>query len=113
MEASMRNTGIGPVGYRPWGTHFCNFYESKIDLVEMLVPYLKAGLENRGFCVWTLSEPVTEPEAWNALSFDTFFSTKPHGMSMILPISLSIVERPNDDQAVTLQFTLPASAWTW
>jgi hypothetical protein len=31
------------------------------------VPYFKAGLENKEFCVWVLSEPVTEPEAWNAL----------------------------------------------
>jgi hypothetical protein len=63
----LRNTGIGPVGYRPWGTHFCNFYATKTDLVEMLVPYFKAGLENKEFCVWVISEPLTEPEAWSAL----------------------------------------------
>jgi signal transduction histidine kinase len=67
MTSKLRNTGIGPVGYRPWGTHFCNFYATKTDLVEMLVPYFKAGLENKEFCVWVLSEPLTEPEAWNAL----------------------------------------------
>jgi signal transduction histidine kinase len=33
----------------------------------MLVPYFKAGLESKEFCVWVLSKPVTEPEAWNAL----------------------------------------------
>jgi signal transduction histidine kinase len=33
----------------------------------MLVPYFKAGLENKEFCVWVISEPLTEPEAWNAL----------------------------------------------
>jgi len=50
--------------------------------------------------------------------FDTFFTTKPHGMGMGLPISRSIVEAhggrlrltPNDGQGVTLQFTLPACA---
>jgi signal transduction histidine kinase len=67
MTSKLRNTGIGQVGYRPWGTHFCTFYATKTDLVEMLVPYFKAGLENKEFCVWVLSEPVTEPEAWNAL----------------------------------------------
>ena len=67
MTSKLRNTGIGPVGYRPWGTHFCNFYATKTDLLEMLVPYFKAGLESKEFCVWVLSEPVTEPEAWNAL----------------------------------------------
>jgi hypothetical protein len=39
MTSKLRNTGIGPVGYRPWGTHFCNFYSTKTDLVEMLVPF--------------------------------------------------------------------------
>jgi hypothetical protein len=63
----LRNTGIGPVGYRPWGTHFCNFYATKTDLVEVVVPYFKAGLENKEFCIWVISEPLTEPEAWNAL----------------------------------------------
>ena len=67
MTSKLRNTGIGPAGYRPWGTHFCNFYATKTDLVEMLVPYFKAGLESKEFCVWVLSKPVTEPEAWNAL----------------------------------------------
>jgi hypothetical protein len=67
MTSKLRNTGIGPVGYRPWGTHFCNFYATKTDLVEMLVAYFKAGLENKEFCVWVFSEPVTELEAWNAL----------------------------------------------
>ena len=67
MTSKLRNTGIGPVGYRPWGTHFCNFYATKTDLVEMLVPYFKAGLEYKEFCLWVVSEPLTEPEAWNAL----------------------------------------------
>jgi hypothetical protein len=67
MTSKLRITGIGPAGYRPWGTHFCNFYATKTDLVEILVPYFKAGLENKEFCVWVVSEPLTEPEAWNAL----------------------------------------------
>jgi signal transduction histidine kinase len=29
--------------------------------------YFKAGLENKEFCLWVVSEPLTEPEAWNAL----------------------------------------------
>jgi hypothetical protein len=27
----------------PWGSHVCQFYDSKDDLVEMLVPYFKQG----------------------------------------------------------------------
>ncbi len=67
MTDGFRNTGIGAVGFRPWGTHFCNFYETKSDLVELLVPFFKAGLANKEFCVWILSEPLTKLEAWTAL----------------------------------------------
>jgi signal transduction histidine kinase len=63
----MRSSGIGVVGDRPWGTHFCSFYESKRDLLAMLVSYFKAGLENNEFCVWVVSEPLSERDAWDGL----------------------------------------------
>jgi len=63
----MRRSGISVVGDRPWGTHFCNFYESGRDLLDMLVSYFKAGLEDNELCVWVVSEPVSEGEAWDGL----------------------------------------------
>jgi PAS domain S-box-containing protein len=51
----------------PWGTHFCHFYDSKQDLLDTLVPYFKAGLEDKEFCVWVIADPLTKEEAWNAL----------------------------------------------
>ncbi len=29
-----------------WGIHFCQFYQTKEDLMDILVPYFKAGLED-------------------------------------------------------------------
>ncbi len=55
------------VGDRSWGTHFCNFYESRKDLLDMLLSYFKAGLEDNEFCVWVLSEPLSERDAWDGL----------------------------------------------
>ncbi len=40
------------VGAVPWGRHFCLFYQTKTDLLDILVPYFKAGLENNEFCMW-------------------------------------------------------------
>ena len=51
----------------PWGTHVCLFYETTQDLLDTLVPYFKVGLEHHEFCLWTLSEPLTEEEARRAL----------------------------------------------
>lgn len=67
MVTKLRNTGISIVGDRPWGTHLCHFYETEEDLLETLVPYFKAGVENNEFCVWVLSERLPEEKARNAL----------------------------------------------
>lgn len=56
----VRNTGISAVGRMPWGTHFCHFYETKRDLIDILVPFLKAGLENNEFCMWVSFERTDE-----------------------------------------------------
>jgi PAS domain S-box-containing protein len=55
------------VGHRPWGTHFCHFYETTDDLLDTLVPYFRAGLKRREFCVWVIADPLTEADARRAL----------------------------------------------
>ena len=64
-----RKTGISVIGDVPWGTHFCYFYETKQDLLDLLIPYFKTGLEGNEFCLWIISnsELLTVPEARNAL----------------------------------------------
>jgi PAS domain S-box-containing protein len=63
----MRKTGVEVVGDIPWGTHFCLFYETGADLLESLVSYCKAGLENQEFCLWVVAEPLTGADARQAL----------------------------------------------
>jgi hypothetical protein len=50
----------------PWGSHVCQFYQRKEDLLELLVPYFKQGLENHDACVWMVGD-LTVEEAGNAL----------------------------------------------
>src|SRR6185503_19408749 len=68
MATDLRKTGIDVISQMPWGTHFCLFYETKEDLLNVVVPYLKAGLEDNEFCVWVIADPLTEEDAWRALS---------------------------------------------
>jgi PAS domain S-box-containing protein len=65
---ALRQSGISLLGEVPWGTHFCQFYQSKEDLVDILVPYFKAGLENNEFCMWVTSDPLGPEEGREALS---------------------------------------------
>ena len=64
---SLRNFGIELVGSVPWGTHLCQFYESKQDLIDILVPYFAEGLHRNEFCMWVTSPPLEVAEAKKAL----------------------------------------------
>jgi PAS domain S-box-containing protein len=63
----LRNTGIDVIGQTSWGTHFCQFYQTKQDLIDTLVPYFKAGLLANEFCMWVTAPPLMEKEAEEAL----------------------------------------------
>ena len=63
----LRTSGINLVGNVPWGTHFCQFYETKEDLKDILIPYFKAGLENNEYCVLITADPLAALEAKEAL----------------------------------------------
>jgi len=67
MSMDIRKSGFDVVGNVPWGTHFCLFYETKADLLEIAVAYCKAGLEAHEFCLWVVAAPVTAEEARHAL----------------------------------------------
>ena len=67
MKTEFRKTGIDLIGDVPWGTHFCQLYQTKEDLLDILVPYFRAGLENNEFCMWITSEPFEEQEVLNAM----------------------------------------------
>jgi PAS domain S-box-containing protein len=59
--------GVDIVGEIPWGTHLCQFYRTKKDLTDVLVPYFGAGLANNEFCMWVTSQPLEVEEAKEAL----------------------------------------------
>jgi PAS domain S-box-containing protein len=78
MKKEIRNSGINVIGDVPWGTHFCQFYQTKKDLIDMQIPYFKAGLENNEFCFWITSQPLEVEDAKKALreavpDLDTYF----------------------------------------
>jgi len=63
----LRSTGLDVLGDRPWGSHFCLFFDTKSDLLEILVPFFKTGLANNEYCFWVLADPLSEDDARHAL----------------------------------------------
>jgi DNA-binding CsgD family transcriptional regulator len=66
-ERLTAQTGIGPLGEVPWGTHLCLFYETLQDLSDAEALYFSKGLENREFCLWVVHESIPIEEARNRL----------------------------------------------
>src|SRR6266511_3469900 len=69
-SASRRSSGITVVGDLPWGSHFCQFYKTKKDMTDIVVPYFRAGLENNELCIWVTSDFLTTDDALEALKRD-------------------------------------------
>jgi len=86
-DSDLRRTGIRLLGEIPWGAHVCVFYETREDLLDTATAYFKAGLASNELCVWAVSPPITEEEAWNALRGDVpdLSSRRRAGQIEILP----------------------------
>ena len=67
MAEALRKSDIKFLGDVARGTHACLFYETNEDLLDTVVPYFKAGLESKEFCLWAISEPLSEEDAIRAL----------------------------------------------
>lgn len=67
MSEDVRPSGIESIGALPWGTHFCQFYGERDDLIDTLVPFFKAGLEAGEKCLWVTADPLRAHDAEVAL----------------------------------------------
>ncbi len=81
IDIHRRRAGLPSVGELTWGTDLGLFYQTKEDLLDALVGYLKAGLENNEYCVWVVSSPLSLPAARKALKeavrdFDAYTTKK-------------------------------------
>jgi PAS domain S-box-containing protein len=66
-DEGLRPSGIDLIGGMKWGTHFCQFYDTPQDLLDILVPYFREGLAGNEFCMWVTSPPLGVDEAREAL----------------------------------------------
>src|SRR3972149_4865607 len=62
-----RKSGLSLIDDLPWGVHFCHFYETREDILDILLPYFRAGLENNELCLWVTAGPIGTAEAKEAL----------------------------------------------
>ena len=66
QDCAARRVGIPGTKTVHWGEHLCAFFYSKTDLLNLVVPYIKTGLEDNEFCLW-ITEDHLEQDALKAL----------------------------------------------
>jgi PAS domain S-box-containing protein/putative nucleotidyltransferase with HDIG domain len=49
------------------GTHLCQFYKTKKELTDVLIPFFKTGIDNNELCLWITSDPLSDTEARRAI----------------------------------------------
>jgi len=67
MGKFLRKSGIDSIGDIHWGSRLCMFYRGEDELMDIILPYFKAGLKNNEFCLWITSSPILKEAAENAL----------------------------------------------
>ncbi len=67
QSENLRQIGLPFLADVPWGTHICSFSESKSDVMDMVIPFLLAGLQHNEFCIWVVAEPISVSEAIKGL----------------------------------------------
>lgn len=68
MNKNLRDSGIEEIGEINCGTHIGGLFESKEDLYKVVLPYIKAGLNNNELCLWAYSQYSSYEEIKNVLS---------------------------------------------
>jgi len=63
MEKLLRKTGIDAIDDISWDTHICLFYKTSEELIDILVPYFRAGLDNNEYCLWITSNTLDKKSA--------------------------------------------------
>jgi PAS domain-containing protein len=76
MSETLRTTGLEVMSHLAWGSHFCNFYETKQDLLDILVPYFRSGMDNNEFCFWVTEDSIPVEDAKRAIQLSA--PTKDH-----------------------------------
>ncbi|MFH1446400.1 MAG: MEDS domain-containing protein [Chloroflexota bacterium] len=67
MEDKTRRIGLDAMPSIIWGSHLCLLYRTKQELLDILIPYFKTGLEDNEYCIWATSEHLGTAEAFKEL----------------------------------------------
>jgi two-component system, NarL family, sensor histidine kinase UhpB len=106
VKNDLRRTGIAAVPEVPWGSHLCLFYGNQEDLIQVLVPFLTAGLQDNELCLVLTSERLPAARLLDALRGhrpDVDGDVQRGALSMV-PVDECYAPAGSFDRARTLKF---------
>ena len=85
----MRKIGLGIIGEVPWGFHFAVAYQNISKIGDILVPYFRAGLENKELCVMITSDIFTKGDFEEVMrkNIPNFDKYRKNGRMEVIPFA--------------------------
>lgn len=68
MANATTSTGIAGIGNVNWGSHLCQFFQSRAELIDSLVSFYAAGLRNNECCMMGTGSPFYANEVESELA---------------------------------------------
>lgn len=72
-ESHLTTFGIPGITTVPYGIHMCQFYVSRNDLIDGLLPYFLAGINHNERCIWIAADPLPSSEIKAEIGSDRLF----------------------------------------
>ena len=87
MNSNIRVFGLKIIDKLGWGSHICHLYSSKEEYFQVIVPYIKSGLENNELCLWVYFQNTNYEEIKSALdnSIENIDGYIEKGQLLIIP----------------------------
>jgi hypothetical protein len=60
-------SGLKTIPHLQWGSHLANFFGAGEELIDLLVPFFKSGLDNNERCLWVTGAALPAGQARAAL----------------------------------------------
>ncbi|MBE0429008.1 MAG: MEDS domain-containing protein [Thermoleophilia bacterium] len=102
MQFDKRDSGISLIGELEWGSHFCQFYQTRNDILDILLPFFRTGIEKNELCMWVIQDSIDTADILAELTgADSFFAkAAKEGKLRIIPIAGWLAGRHGMDSAV-------------
>lgn len=87
MDCGLRDSGLDIIGEIPWGTHIACLHSQKNEYYDVVIPYIKTGLQKNEKCLWIYGKDTCRDEIRSILSSGNIDADRYIGCGQLMLVS--------------------------